>query len=179
MDLERIKSKIITVQGQQIILDCDVAELYGVETKRVNEAIRNNPDKFPEGYIIVLADSVKTEVVENFDHLAKLKFSSAPIKGLSEKALYMLATILKSPVATERTLEIIETFAKVRELSRTIAELHKHDKETQKSMLQKSGEIISDIICGDLETSETETTVELNLAVLSVKHTVKRTTKKD
>jgi len=179
MDLERIKSKIITVRGQQVILDSDVAELYGVETKRVNEAVRNNPDKFPEGYIIVLTDSEKSEVVENFDHLAKLKFSPASIKGLSEKALYMLATILKSPVATERTLEIIETFAKVRELSRTIAELHKHDEQKQKSMLQKSGEIISDIICSDLEATETETTIELNLAVLSVKHTVKRTSKKE
>jgi hypothetical protein len=67
MDLERIKSKIITIQGKQVILDCDAAELYGVETKRVNEAIRNNPEKFPEGYIIVLTDSEKTEVVENFD----------------------------------------------------------------------------------------------------------------
>jgi len=179
MDIEKIRSKIITIQGQQIILDSDVAELYGVETKRVNEAIRNNPDKFPEGYIIVLTDKEKTEVVENFDHLAKLKFSPAPIKGMSEKALYMLATILKSPVATERTLEIIETFAKVRELSRTIAELHKYDENTQKSMLQKSGEIISDIVCGDLETTKTETTIELNLAVLSVKHTVKRTSKKE
>ena len=179
MDLERIRGKIITVQGQQIILDSDAADLYGVETKRVNEAIRNNPDKFPEGYIIVLTDNEKTEVVENFDHLAKLKFSPAPVKGLSEKALYMLATILKSPVATETTLGIIETFAKVRELSRTIAELHNHDEEKQKTMLQKSGEIISDIICSDLEPTETETTIELNLAVLSVKHTVKRTAKKE
>ena len=179
MDLERIKSKIITIQGQQVILDCDAAELYGVETKRVNEAIRNNPEKFPEGYIIVLTDNEKAEVVENFDHLAKLKFSPAPVKGMSEKALYMISTILKSPIATETTLAIIETFAKVRELSRTIAELHKHDEEKQKSMLQKSGEIISDFICNDLETSETETTVELNLAVLSIKHTVKRTTKKE
>ena len=178
MDLERIRSKIITVQGQQVILDCDAAELYGIETKRVNEAIRNKPEKFPEGYIIVLTNSEKAEVVDIFDHLEKLKFSPAPIKGITEKALYMLATILKSPVATETTLAIIETFAKVRELSRTIAELHKHDRETQKSMLQKSGEIISDFICGDLEPSETETTIELNLAVLSVKHTVKRTSKK-
>ncbi|MDR0982291.1 MAG: ORF6N domain-containing protein, partial [Culturomica sp.] len=54
MEVENIKSKIITVQGQQVILDSDVAELYGVETKRVNEAVKNNPDKFPEGYIISL-----------------------------------------------------------------------------------------------------------------------------
>jgi hypothetical protein len=179
MDLEKIRSKIITIQGQQVILDSDAADLYGVETKRVNEAIRNNPEKFPEGYIIILTENEKAEVVENFDHLAKLKFSPAPVKGLSEKALYMLATILKSPVATETTLAIIETFAKVRELSRTIAELHRHDEEKQKSMLQRSGEIISDIICSDLEPTETETTIELNLAVLSVKHTVKRTSKKE
>ena len=179
MKLEKIKSKIITVQGKQVILDSDVAELYGVETKHINQAVKNNPDKFPEGYIISLTGSEKTEVVKNFDHLAKLKFSPAPIKGLSEKALYMLATILKSPVATETTLGIIETFAQVRELSRAIAELHQHNEEQQKSILQKSGVIISDILCGDLETTTTETTVELNLAVLSVKHTVKRTGKKE
>ena len=179
MDIEKIRSKIITIQGQQVILDSDVASLYGVQTKEVNQAVRNNPDKFPEGYIITLTDNEKAEVVKNFDHLANLKFSPSPLKGMSEKALYMLATILKSPVATETTLAIIETFAKVRELSRTIAELHQYDENTQKSMLQKSGEIISDIICSDLEATETETTIEINLAVLSVKHTVKRTSKKD
>jgi hypothetical protein len=178
MDLEKIKNKIITIQGQQVILDCEVASLYGVQTKEVNQAIRNNPDKFPEGYIVTLTDSEKTEVVKNFDHLAKLKFSPAPLKGMNEKALYMLATILKSPVATETTLAIIETFAKVRELSRTIAELPKYGEEKQKSMLQKGGEIISEMLCRDLETTDTETTVEFNLAVFSVKHTVKRTSKK-
>jgi hypothetical protein len=175
MDLERIKRKIITVQGQQVILDSDAADLYGVETKRVNEAVRNNPEKFPEGYIVVLTEREKAEVVENFDHLAKLKFSPAPVKGLSEKALYMLATILKSPVATETTIEIIETFARVRELSRNFSELHRHSEEQQKTMLQKSGEIISDLLLSDLETTETETTVKLNLALLSVEHTLNPT----
>lgn len=60
MDLEKIKSKIITIQGQQVILDTDVANLYGVETKRINEAIRNKPEKFPEGYVITLTESKKT-----------------------------------------------------------------------------------------------------------------------
>ena len=180
MDLDRIKSKIIIVQGQQVILDMDVAILYEVETKRINEAIKNNPEKFPDGYIIILTDSEKTEVVENFDHLKKLKFSSAPIKGLSEKAMYMIATILKSPVATKTTIDIIETFAKVRELSYNISEISKQpDKQEQKNILQRSGEIISDIIGSDLDTTDTETTIELNLAVLSVKHTVKKTSKKN
>ena len=175
MNLERIKSKIITIQGQQVILDSDAADLYGVPTKRINEAIRNNPEKFPDGYIITLTDSEKTEVVENFDHLQKLKFSPAPIKGMSEKALYMLATILKSSKATETTIDIIETFAKVQELSHNIAEISKQpDQESQKKMLHRSGEIIFDIIGNDLETTGTETTIELNLAVLSLKHTVKK-----
>ncbi len=177
MELEKIKSKIINIQGQQVILDSDVAELYRVETKRINEAVKNNPDKFPDGYIIGLT-------TDEWNNL-KSKFSTSSWGGknklpnaFSERGLYMLATILKSQKATETTIGIIETFAKVRELSRTIAELHQHDEEKQKSMLQKSGEIISDIICSDLEPTETETTVELNLAVLSVKHTVKRTKKK-
>ena len=178
MNLEKIKSKIITIQGQQVILDSDIAELYQVETKRINEAVKNNPDKFPVGYILNLT-------AEEWGNL-KSKISTSSWggkyklpKAFSEKGLYMIATILKSPVATETTLGIIETFAKVRELSRTIAELHRHDGEKQKSMLQKSGEIISDFICSDLEPTETETTIELNLAVLSVKHTVKRTSKRE
>ena len=72
MDLEKIKSKIITVQGQQVILDCEVVTLYGVQTKEVNQAVRNNPEKFPDGYIITLTDSEKAEVVKNFDHLVSL-----------------------------------------------------------------------------------------------------------
>jgi hypothetical protein len=149
-----------------------------VETKRVNEAVGNNPDKFPERYILNLtADkwgNLKSKIsTSSWGGKHKLP------KAFSEKGLYMIATILKSPIATETTLGIIETFAKVRELSRTIAEFHRHDEEKQKSMLQKSGEIISDIICSDLKPSETETTIELNLAVLSVKHTVNRVSKKD
>jgi len=129
MNLEKIKSKIIIIRGQNVILDSDVADLYEVETKRINEAVKNNPEKFPVGYVIELTACEKREVVEIFDHLSKLKFSSVPIKGFSEKALYMLATILKSPVATDTTLAIIETFSKVRELSRSFAELYNHNEE--------------------------------------------------
>jgi hypothetical protein len=175
MELQIIKDRIITVRGQQVILDTDVAVLYGVETKHINQAIKNNPEKFPEGYIISLSQSEKEEVVKKFDHLAKLKFSPAPPRAMTEKALYMLATILKSPTATQTTIAIIETFAKVRELSRTMGELSEQsDKAQQKSMMQKSGELIADILSDDFQTTGTETTIEFNLSVLKVKHTVKR-----
>jgi hypothetical protein len=116
--------------------------------------------------------------ISTLENTGRGKHSKYNSHCFSEKALYMLATILKSPKATETTIEIIETFAKVRELSRNFSELHKHSEEQQKTMLQKGGEIISDLLLSDLETTETETTVKLNLALLSVEHTVKRTTKK-
>ncbi len=85
----------------------------------------------------------------------------------------MLATILKSEKATETTIAIVETFAKIRELSRTVAELsNSPDEYAQKSLMQRSGDIIADILGDDLQTTDTETSIELNLAVLKFKHTV-------
>ncbi len=179
MKLQAIKDKIIIVQGQQAILDSDVAILYGVETKRINEAVKNNPDKFPEGYILELSADEWNGMKSKFS-TSKIGGKTKLPKAFVERGLYMLATILKSPVATETTIAIVETFAKVRELSRTVAELQQQsDKEQQKTMLQKSGEIMSDIICSDFETTNTETTIELNLFVLGLKHTIKRKPKKE
>jgi len=86
-----VENKIIILRDQQVIVDSDVAELYGVETKRINEAVSNNPDKFPEGYVITLSYEEKSEVVEIFDHLSKLRFSPQLPKAFTEKGLYMLA----------------------------------------------------------------------------------------
>jgi len=165
----------------------------GVETKRINEAVKNNPDKFPEGYIIELnkddwellktkistsdkKEMVKTKkVVENFDHLKKLKYSPFLPKAFTEKGLYMLATILKSKNATKTTIAIIETFSKIKELSRNVKELQTIvDKDEQQSLMQRSGELITEILDDDLKVSETESSIELNFAVLKFKHTIKK-----
>jgi hypothetical protein len=87
----------------------------------------------------------------------------------------MLATILKSPQATATTIAIVEAFAGIRELRRAVAELAESpEKERQKSLMQRSGEIIADILGDEMKTTDTETSIELNFAVLKVKHTVKR-----
>ena len=91
---EITEDKIIVIRGEQVLLDSDVGELYGVETKRINEAVKNNPDRFPSGYVIELNDEEKNELVENFDRFNKLKHSSANPKAFTEKGLYMLATIV-------------------------------------------------------------------------------------
>lgn len=139
---EDVNDKIIYIKEQKVILDSDVAKLYGVETKDINRSVKNNPEKFPHGYVFQLTKEEKTEVVKNFHHLEKLKFSPQVPKAFTEKGLYMLATILKSEKATSTTLAIIETFARIKNLSRNIKELSGvSDEKKKKGILQRSGEI--------------------------------------
>ena len=173
--LNDVNSKIITIRDQKVILDSDVAALYGVETMRINEAVKNNPDKFPDGYIFELNKDEKQEVIENFDN-PKIKFSPALPKAFTKKGCYMLATILKSPQATQTTIDIIEAFEKVQEMSESIIELMKDHENAKKqaAVMQKSEELFGEIIGKALDTVDTETSFELNLAALKIKHTVKR-----
>ena len=175
LENKSVKDKIVRLRGQDVILDFAVAEIYGVETKEINQAVRNNPKKFPYGYILQLDVDEKQEVVKNFDRLDKLKYSSVLPKAFTEKGLYMLATILKGDKAIEATISIIEAFAKLRELSRTIGELSAClDKYGQKSLMQRSGDIMADLFGEDLQTNGTETEIELNFAVMKLRHKVKR-----
>ena len=170
-----VQNKIVSLRGCDVIADADVAELYGVETKRVNEAVRNNPDKFPEDYMFALTTDELDELRSKFSSTKLSTKSRVLPKVFTEKGLYMLATILKSKRAQDVTFAIIETFAKVRYLKREIIELHKEeDVKKQTARMQRFGEVISDIVMPDLETSETESTLELNFLIGKIKHTVKR-----
>ncbi len=175
---ENVEEKIITIRDTSVIIDSDVAALYGVETKRINEAVSNNPDKFPEGYILVLDESEWDFLRSKISTLKKLgrgQHKKYPPKAFTEKGLYMLATILKSSKATATTIAIIEAFAKVRELGRNIREMAEMESESEKRpLMRRSGEIISEIFDDDLAIDETETSLEINFAVLKLKHTVKR-----
>jgi len=170
-----VEEKIIVVRDIPVLLDSDVAELYGVETKRINEAVKNNEDKFPKGYIL----SITEKELENL----RSKFSTANLssmtrvlpKAFTEKGLYMLATILKSKKATQTTIDIVETFTKIRELARTINEVYNApDELKQKTLMQKGGDIVSDILGSDLKVTDSETSIEINAAIFKIKHTVKR-----
>ena len=99
-----VENKIITLRDQQVILSNHVADLYGVETREVNQAVKNHPEKFPDGYIIELKKQEKEEVVKIFDNLGNLLYSPTNPKAFTEKGLYMLATILKGPKAVETTI---------------------------------------------------------------------------
>ena len=177
ISITEVDTKIIEIRKMKVLLDSDVATLYGVLTKEVNQAVKNNPEKFPKGYIFTLKANEMEDLRSNILTANSSKSRVLP-KAFTEKGLYMLATILKGPKATQTTLAIIETFAKIRELTRTVGELAKKTtNEEKKPLMQKSGEIISDILGDSLNVSETETTFEINLAVMSIKHTVKRNKK--
>ena len=174
VNLEKIKNLIIEIRGEKVILDSDVAELYGVGTKRINEAVKNNPEKFPEGYILELSEAELNILRTKFSTTKLSKTRTMP-KALTEKGLYMLATILKSKTATQTTLAIIETFAKIRELSRNIKDLTEIKDENKKNIiLKKSGEIIAEILDDNMKVTDTETSIEINFAVLKFKHLIKK-----
>jgi phage regulator Rha-like protein len=164
VNLEKIKNLIVEIRNEKVILDSDVAELYGVVTKRINEAVKNNPEKFPEGYIIELIEP-ELNILRTKISTAKLSKTRTLPKAFTEKGLYMLATILKSKIATKTTLAIIETFAKIRELSSNINELAGIKDEIKKnSLLKKSGEIIAEILDDNMKVTDTETSIEINPA---------------
>ena len=116
---KRIGSMIYEIRGQQVMLDSDLAKLYGVETKRINEAVKNNPDKFPERFSFKLT-SQESEIflVEIFDQKNNYietrggKYKNPRV--FTEQGVAMLATILKSPVATKVSIAIMDAFVMMR-----------------------------------------------------------------
>ncbi len=182
-----VEDKMINLRNQQVILDSDVAELYGVQTKEINQAVKNNPRKFPEGYIFQLDNqevlslrsnflTLEGEPVKNFDRFEKQKHSTVNPKAFTERGLYMLATILKGHKAEETTIAIVEAYAKLRELAQVIAEVSQHedDKAMQQSLMQRGGQLAAELLTDNLPIQSSETSVELNLAMFKLKHTVKR-----
>ena len=161
-----------------MLLDRDVAALYGVETKRVNEAVRNNPDKFPLGYMFPLSTEEPESLRSKFSSANLSSKSRVAPKAFTEKGLYMLATVLKSHQAVEATFAIIETYAEVRAMKRELLALHTEpDAKKRDSMMRHFGEVLTDIVMPDLTTAETESSMEINFLIGKLKHTVRRVRK--
>ena len=172
---EQVRQKVIHLRDSDVMLDVDIAAIYGVETKRINESVRNNPDKFPEGYMFTLTNDEVMDLRSKISTANPSPKSRVLPKAFTEKGLYMLATILKSPQATQATIAIIETFASVRQLRRELRALHNEpDNKRQQTGMQHFGELLSSIVMPELETSETESSLEINFLIGKIKHTVKR-----
>jgi len=135
LQIEHINNNIFEIKGLKVMLDSDLARLYQVETKRINEAVKNNSDKFPdEFYFELTKDETENLRSKNSTFKENLKARKYLPKVFTEQGVYMLATIIKSKVATDITLSIIKTFAQLREFALNYKEITKRLNEIEKSM---------------------------------------------
>ena len=174
IDIAAVQSRMLTIRNQQVLLDRDVAALYGVETKALNQAVKRNAGKFPAGYILKMTEEEcsRSQIVTlNGGRGSNLKYLPY---AFTEKGLYMLATVLKSTCATQATLAIIETYAKVRSMVRDMEALQteKAGSPEQANMLTRAGHKLAELIGDNLSTVSRKTTIELNLALLKISHEV-------
>jgi hypothetical protein len=116
---ESVALRILLIRGHKVMIDADLAELYGVPTKALNQAVRRNLDRFPSDFMFQLTAEEKQEVVTNCDHLAKLKFSSSQPNAFTEHGALMLGNVLKSSRAVEISLLVVRTFVQIREMLST------------------------------------------------------------
>ena len=146
-----VDDKIFVIRGIQVMVDKDLSELYGVETKRLNEQVKRNIDKFPSDFMYKLTDKEKNELVAKCDRFEMLKHSSSNPYVFTEHGVYMLSTVLKSSIATEVSLAIMRTFVKMKNQSipyfdiiKRLETLETEDKKT-KELLQKVVQVVSNM----------------------------------
>ena len=124
IDPHDIQSRMLVVRNQAVLLDRDVAALYGVETKVLNQAVKRNSERFPDGYILTMTpeECSRSQIVTlNGGRGSNIKYLP---HVFTERGLYMLATILKGEMATKATLAIVNTYAQLRSMVRDMEVLH-------------------------------------------------------
>jgi hypothetical protein len=132
MPARPLEDRILIIRGHRVMLDADLADLYGVTTKRLNEQVKRNRERFPAEFMLRLTIREKAEVVANCDHLKKLKFSPTLPYAFTEHGALMLANVLSSEVAVRASVQVVKAFVRLREalgahkdLARRLAELEK------------------------------------------------------
>jgi phage regulator Rha-like protein len=123
--IELVQTKIYAIRNQKVMLDSDIAEIYGVETKRINEAVRNNQEKFPADFAFELNNDEQNLLRSKTSTLktGRGKHRKYAPKAFTEQGVYMLATILKSPIATQVTIAIMRAFVTMRHFSLTYGQI--------------------------------------------------------
>jgi hypothetical protein len=121
--VEVIEQRILLIRGQRVMLDADLAGLYGTTTKRLNEQVKRNRGRFPEDFMFQLTKKEKAEVVAICDHLAKLKFSPVLPNAFTEHGAIMVASVLNTKRAIQVSVFVVRAFVKLREMLSTHKEL--------------------------------------------------------
>jgi hypothetical protein len=138
-----IERRILLIRGQKVIIDADLAQFYGVTTKRLNEQVKRNNRRFPEDFMFQLDLREKSEVVANCDHLSGLKFSKTPPYAFTEHGAIMAASVLNTPGAVEVSVFIVRAFVKLREAVLQHKELAQHVARLETRIAEHDKQILS------------------------------------
>ena len=136
-----VESKILLIRGKKVMIDKDIAELYGVTTKRLNEQVKRNHTRFPEDFMFQLTGIEKSEVVANCDHLNNLKYSPNLPYAFTEYGVVMLASVLNSERATEVNIQIVRVFTRLRVMVLTHKDILLKLEQLEKQVVNNSGDI--------------------------------------
>jgi hypothetical protein len=121
--MERIERVILFIRGEKVMLDLDLAEIYGVMTGALNQAVKRNLERFPPDFMFQLTEAEKTEVITNCDNLARLKFSPHLPYAFTEHGALMLANVLNSERAAQTSVQVVRVFVRLRQMLSSNAEL--------------------------------------------------------
>lgn len=116
LDVTQIQNAILVIRGQKVMVDRDLAELYGVETRRLNEQVKRNSERFPPDFMFQLDHDEKKWVIANCEHLEKLKFSRTNPYVFTEHGAVMLASVLNTETAVTASILVVRAFVGLREL---------------------------------------------------------------
>jgi hypothetical protein len=133
----QIARQILVIRGQKVMIDADLAALYGVSTKRLNQQIKRNAERFPKDFVFQLSRVERDEVVANCDHLQRLKFSPTMPFAFTEHGALMAASVLNTPRAVEVSLYVVRAFVELRETLATHKELAKRLDELESRLERK------------------------------------------
>jgi hypothetical protein len=135
--VETIASRILVLRGQKVMIDADLADLYGVPTKALNQAVKRNAARFPPDFMFQLTPDEKQEVVTNCDHLARLKFSRTLPFAFTEHGAIQAANVLNSEQAVDMSVYVVRAFVRLRELLTSNKELAQRLDDLERRIGQK------------------------------------------
>ena len=145
-----IENRIFIIRGQKVMIDRDLAELYGVKTKRLNEAVKRNIKRFPDDFMFQLTDDEQNELVANCDHLQNLRYSYQNAYAFTEQGVAMLATVLNSETAINVNIQIMRAFVKLRHYAISTSANSAEIEELRRLLLlyiEKNDKRVNEIIC--------------------------------
>ena len=138
----KIENRILLIRGEKIIIDADLAEFYGVPTKRLNEQVKRNKDRFPDDFMFQLSPDEKAEVVANCDHLENLKYSTSLPYAFTEHGAIMAAGVLNTSRAIEISVFIVRAFVKVRQMVAGHKDLQRKISQIERRLTDHDEQII-------------------------------------